>query len=132
MGSKARRPGFAVVMEPDADLRATIASALTLEGHRVEPVSDCAAVLAWRSSIGPLPDDFVLALGAGAIDPDWERLLIALEQDPVLVKAAVIVLLTIRNGLTFPPRARILQKPFAMEELTSLVASDVEASRHRD
>jgi hypothetical protein len=40
----------------------------------------------------------------------------------------VIVLLTIRNGLTFPARARILQKPFAMEELRALVDSDVRAA----
>jgi hypothetical protein len=48
----------------------------------------------------------------------------------VLSRAAVIVLLTIRNGLTFPARARILQKPFAVEELLSLVASDLAAARH--
>jgi hypothetical protein len=47
----------------------------------------------------------------------------------VLARTAVIVLLTIRNGLTFPARARILQKPFAIEELLALVASDVAAAQ---
>jgi hypothetical protein len=41
----------------------------------------------------------------------------------------VIVLLTIRNGLTFPKRARIVQKPFAIDALLALVASDMAASR---
>ena len=48
----------------------------------------------------------------------------------MLSRAAVIVLLTIRNGLTFPARARILQKPFAIEKLLTLVASDM--TRRRD
>lgn len=122
-------PGFALVMESDVDLRAMICSALLLEGHRVESVADCAGVLAWRGSAGP-PDDFVLALGAGRIDPDWETLRVALDEDAVLSRAAVIVLLTIRNGLTFPKRARIVQKPFAIEALLALVASDLAAS-HR-
>ena len=43
----------------------------------------------------------------------------------MLSHAAVIVLLTIRNGLNFPARARILQKPFALEKLLALVASDM-------
>ena len=45
--------------------------------------------------------------------------------------AAVIVLVTIRNGLRFPARARILQKPFAVDHLLALVAADVTASRRR-
>ena len=118
-------PGFALVMESDLDLRAVIRAALLLDGHRVECVPDCAGVLAWRSSLGPLPDEFVLALGAGELDPDWNTLQTALDQDSVLKRVALIVLLTIRNGLSFPARARILQKPFAMEELLALVASDL-------
>jgi hypothetical protein len=86
-------------------------------------------VLAWRDSVGSLPDEFVLALGAGDLDPDWKTLQVALDDDTVLSRAALIVLLTIRNGLTFPARARILQKPFAVEELLSLVASDLAAAR---
>jgi len=121
-------PGFALVMESDVDLRAVIRAGLLLDGHRVECVPDCAGVLAWRSSVGPLPDAFVLALGAGEADPDWATLQVALDDDAVLSRAAVIVLLTIRNGLTFPARARILQKPFAMEELLALVTSHVAAA----
>ena len=34
-----------------------------------------------------------------------------------------------RNGLTFPARARIVQKPFDMENLLALVASDMASSR---
>ena len=49
----------------------------------------------------------------------------------MLSRAAVIVLLTIRNGLTFPARARILQKPFAIEKLLTLVASDMTRRRVR-
>lgn len=127
--SRAGPPGFALVMESDLELRAVIRAALLLDGHRVECVSDCAGVLAWRNSVGPLPEEFVLALGAGELDPDWETLQVALDDDKVLSRTAVIVLLTIRNGLTFPARARILQKPFAMEELLNLVASDVAAAR---
>ena len=109
--------GFALVMESDVDLRATICSALLLEGHRVESVADCAGVLSWRKSLGPLPDDLLLALGAGEFD-----------EDAVLSRASVIVLLTIQNGLTFPARARIVQKPFAIEKLMALVASDMKAA----
>jgi DNA-binding response OmpR family regulator len=122
-------PGFALVMESDPDLRAVIRAALLLDGHRVECVADCAGVLAWRTSVDPQPHVFVLALGARELDPDWTRLQRALDDDVVLSHAAVIVLLTIRNGLTFPARARILQKPFAMEELLALVDSDVGAAR---
>jgi hypothetical protein len=122
-------PGFALVMESDLDLRAVIRAALLLDGHRVECVPDCAGVLAWRSSVDPQPDAFVLALGAGELDPDWPALERALDDDVVLSRAAVIVLLTIRNGLTFPARARILQKPFAMEKLLALVGSDVGAAQ---
>jgi DNA-binding response OmpR family regulator len=124
-------PGFALVMESDEDLRAVIRTALLLDGHRVECVPDCAGVLAWRSSVGPLPDEFVLALGAGESDPDWKTLQAALDEDAVLKRAALIVLLTIRNGLSFPARARILQKPFAMEELLALVASDITTASRR-
>jgi DNA-binding response OmpR family regulator len=127
--SRAGPPGFAVVMESDLDLRAVIRTALLLEGHRVECASNCAEILAWRDNEGPSPDEFVLALGAGEQDPDWETLQLALDDDSVLSRAALIVLLTIRDGLTFPARARILQKPFAMEELLSLVASDVADAR---
>jgi hypothetical protein len=127
--SPAGLPGFALVMESDLDLRAVIRAALLLDGHRVECVSNCAGVLAWRDSVGPLPDEFVLALGAGELDPDWKALQVALDDDAVLSRAALIVLLTIRNGLSFPSRARILQKPFAIEELLSLVGSDVSAAR---
>ena len=121
-------PGFALVMESDVDLRAVIRAALLLDGHRVECVPDCAGVLAWRSSVRPLPDALVLALGAGELDPDWATLQVALDDDVVLSHAAVIVLLTIRNGLTFPGRAQILQKPFAIEELLALVTSHVAAA----
>jgi DNA-binding response OmpR family regulator len=117
--------GFALVMESDLDLRGVIHDALVLDGHRVECVSDCAAVLAWRSSGEPLPDEFVLALGAGEQDPDWDTLRGALDDDAVLSRAAIIVLLTIRNGMTFPARARFVQKPFAIEELLALVAADM-------
>jgi DNA-binding response OmpR family regulator len=127
--SRAGPPGFALVMESDPDLRAVISSALLLDGHRVECVSNCAGVLAWRKGVGPLPEEFVLALGAGELDQDWKTLKLALDEDAVLARTAVIVLLTIRNGLTFPARARILQKPFAIEELLALVASDVAAAR---
>jgi hypothetical protein len=105
-----------------------ICSALLLEGHRVESVADCAGVLAFRSSVGPVPDGLLLALGAGEIDPDWETLRFALDED-VLARAAVFVLLTIRNGFTFPARARIVQKPFDIDTLLALVASDMAASR---
>ena len=121
-------PGFALVMESDLDLCAVIQSALLLDGHRVECVPDCAGVLAWGSNVGPVPDAFVLALGAGESDPNWPALQVALDDDAVLSRAAVIVLLTIRNGLAFPARARILQKPFAMEELLALVTSHVAAA----
>jgi len=121
-------PGFALVMESDLDLRAVIQTALLLDGHRVECVPDCAGVLAWRSNVGHLPDAFVLALGAGEPDPDWPTLQVVLDDDVVLSRAAVIVLLTIRNGLTFPSRAQILQKPFAVEELLALVTSHVAAA----
>jgi DNA-binding response OmpR family regulator len=124
--SKAKAPAFALVMESDLDLRAVIRTALQLDGHRVECVADCAGVLAWRDKPGrPAPDEFVLALGAVELDPEWETLKSALDDDAMLSRAAVIVLLTIRNGLTFPARARILQKPFAIEELLALVASDM-------
>ena len=128
--SRAGPPGFALVMEPDLELCDVIRAGLQLDGHRVECVSNCAGVLAWRDSVGSLPDEFVLALGAGDLDPDWKTLQVALDDDTVLSRAALIVLLTIRNGLTFPARARILQKPFAVEELLSLVASDLAAARH--
>jgi hypothetical protein len=125
-GKSAQQPrGFTVVMESDLDFRAVVRSALLLEGHRVECVANCAEVLAWRGSARPLPDAFVLALGAGELDPHWEQLQVALDDDAVLANAAVIVLLTIRNGLTFPARTRILQKPFAMEKLLALVTSDL-------
>jgi len=127
--SRAGPPGFALVMEPDLELRDVIRAGLQLDGHRVECAADCAGVLAWRSCVGPQPDEFVLALGAGDLDPCWETLQAALDDDAVLSRAAVIVLLTIRNGLTFPPRARVLQKPFAMEELLALVGSDVAAAQ---
>jgi DNA-binding response OmpR family regulator len=120
-------PGFALVMEPDADLRAMICSALLAEGHRVESVANCAGVLAWNRSVKARPDDFLLALGAGDPDPDWEVLRLALDSDACLSKAAVIVLLTIRNGLAFPARARIVQKPFALEALMAMVAADMGA-----
>jgi len=126
-----RKAGFALVMESDLDLRAVIHDALVLEGHRVECVPDCAAVLAWRGGVGPFPDEFLLALGAGEPDPDWEALRGALDTDAVLSRAALIVLLTIRDGLTFPARARIVQKPFAMDELLALVASDIAAAALR-
>ena len=122
-------PGFALVMESDPELRAVIRAALLLDGHRVECVSNCAGVLAWGACLKPQPEEFVLALGAGELDPDWDRLRVALDDDSVLSRTALIVLLTIRNGLTFPARARILQKPFAVEELLALVASDVAARR---
>jgi hypothetical protein len=118
-------PGFALVMEPDADLRATLCAALALDGYRVESVADCAGVLAWRDGAAPVPDDFLLALGARDLDPDWKKLCIALDEDVGLSRAAVIVLLTIRNGLSFPDRARIVQKPFDMDALMALVASDM-------
>jgi hypothetical protein len=132
MSKMSRKPGtspsgFAVVMEADADLSATICSALRLEGHRVESVLDCAGVLDWRKNVGPVPDELLLALGAAALDPNWDTLRVALDEDKLLAKTAVIVLLTIRNGLTFPARARLLQKPFAIEDLTSIVAADIEA-----
>jgi DNA-binding response OmpR family regulator len=123
-------PGFALVMEPDLELRDVIRSALLLEGHSVECFVDCAEVLARRRTAGALPHEFVLGLGAGDPDPDWKALQAALDDDAVLARAAVIVLLTIRNGLTFPARARVLQKPFAMEELLALVASDMAAPEH--
>lgn len=134
--SKVRKPrapptGFALVMESDADLRGVICSALLLEGHRVEWVADCAGVLAWRSSLGPLPDGLLLALGAGDVDPDWETLRVALDQDKGLSRAAVIVLLTIRNGLIFPARARVVQKPFAIDGLMAMVASDMASAARR-
>jgi DNA-binding response OmpR family regulator len=121
--------GFALVMESDVDLRTVICSALELDGHRVQSVSDCAGVLALRGRTGKRPDDFLLALGAGEFDPDWETLRLALDEDAALSQGAVIVLLTIRNGLSFPARARIVQKPFPMERLTALVASDMAARR---
>jgi DNA-binding response OmpR family regulator len=121
--------GFALVMESDVDLRATICSALLLEGHRVESVADCAGVLSWRKGLGPFPDDLLLALGAGQLDPDWAALRVALDEDAVLSRASVIVLLTIQNGLTFPARARVVQKPFAIEKLMALVASDMKAAQ---
>src|SRR5256885_1357566 len=113
---KAATTGLALVMESDLDLRGVIHDALVLDGHRVECVPDCAAVLSRRTSGGPLPDEFVLALGAGKQDPDWDTLRGALDQDEVLSRAAIIVLLTIRNGMTFPARTRFVQKPFAMED----------------
>lgn len=122
-------PGFALVMEADVDLRATICNALSLDGYRVEGFNDCAGVLAWRASGGDCPDDFLLALGAGQIDPDWETLRIALDDDVVLSRAAVIVLLTIRNGLSFPARARVVQKPFDIEALLAMVALDMASGR---
>jgi len=125
--SRATAPAFALVMEADLDLRALIRSALQLDGHRVECVADCAGVLARHDNVGPVPDEFVLGLGAGDPDPAWETLKLALDDDAMLSRAAVIVLLTIRNGLTFPARARILQKPFSIEELLALVASDMTA-----
>jgi len=117
--------GFALVMESDLDLRGVIHDALVLDGHRVECVSGCAAVLARRTGSGPSPDELVLALGAGDEDPDWNTLRAVLDQGTAFSRAAVIVLLTIRNGMTFPARARIVQKPFAIEELLALVAADM-------
>jgi len=116
-------------MEPDQELSAVIRTALVLDGHRVECVADCVGVLASRSRVGRQPDEFVLALGAGDVDPGWETLRVALDDDAAFSRAGLIVLLTIRNGLMFPARARILQKPFAMEKLLALVASDVTAAR---
>jgi len=127
--SRAGLPGFALVMESDPELRAVLRAALLLDGHLVECASNCAGVLARRKNVGALPDELVLALGAGELDPDWGALKLALDEDAVLMRVAVIVLLTIRNGLTFPARARILQKPFAMEKLLALVASDVAAAQ---
>lgn len=124
-------PGLALVMESDVDLRGMICSALLLEGHQVESVGDCAGVLAWCDGAHPTPDDFLLALGSGALDPLWEKLHAALEDDAALSQSAVIVLLTIRNGLKFPARARIVQKPFAIDELLALVAADVAAVSKR-
>lgn len=124
-------PGLALVMESDVDLRGMICTALLMEGHRVESVVDCAGVLAWCNGGHPAPDDFLLALGSGAVDPDWERLHATLEDDPTLSQSAVIVLLTIRNGLKFPARARIVQKPFAIDDLLALVASDIAAVSKR-
>jgi DNA-binding response OmpR family regulator len=123
--------GFALVMESDPDLRGVIYDALVLDGYRVECVADCAAVLARRTSGGPLPDEFVLALGAGEQDPDWDTLRGALDGDAVLSRAAIIVLLTIRNGMTFPARAKFVQKPFAIEDLLALVAADMAAASSR-
>ena len=120
-------PGFALVMEPDGDLRAMLCSALLAEGHRVESVENCAGVLAWNKSAETRPDDFLLALGAGDLDPDWDVLRLALDSDARFSRAAVIVLLTIRNGLTFPARARIVQKPFALDALMAMVAADMAA-----
>lgn len=122
-------PGCTLVMEPDVDLRAMLCSALLLEGHRVEAVADCAGVLAWRKGPKPLLDGILLALGAAALDPDWETLRVALDEDAVLARAAVIVLLTIRNGLVFPERARIVQKPFALDELLEHLAADIAHAR---
>ena len=105
-------PGFALVMESDLDLRAVIRAALLLDGHRVECVPDCAGVLAWRrSSVDPQPHAFVLALGAGEPDKDWATLQRALDDDVVLSRSAVIVLLTIRirnglNGRSYSLRCR--------------------------
>ena len=128
-GPRADPPGLTLLMEPDQELNAVIRTALVLDGHRVECVADCAGVLASRGRVGHQPDEFVLALGAGDVDPGWETLRVALDDDTALSRAALIVLLTIRNGLTFPARARILQKPFAMKKLLALVASDVTAAR---
>jgi DNA-binding response OmpR family regulator len=128
-GGNGAARGFAVVMEPDADLRGMICTALLLEGHRVECADDCKSVLSFRESLGGAPGDLLLALGAGNPDPDWGRLRRALDDDPVLSQAPVIVLLTIRNGLSFPKRARIVQKPFALDALLALVAADFEAAR---
>jgi len=128
-GPRADPPGLALVMEPDLELSAVIRAALLLDGHRVECVADCAGVLESRSRVGRQPDEFVLALGAGDVDPGWETLRVALDDDAAFSRAGLIVLLTIRNGLMFPARARILQKPFAMEKLLALVASDVTAAR---
>jgi hypothetical protein len=128
-GGNGAADGFALVMESDADLRGMICSALLLEGHRVECVPDCRSVLSLHESAGPWPGELLLALGAGDPDPDWGRLHAALDDDRVLSRAAVIILLTIRNGLTFPKRARIVQKPFALDALLALVASDFEAAR---
>ena len=128
-GPRADPPGLTLLMESDQELSAVIRTALVLDGHRVECVADCAGVLASRSRVGRQPDEFVLALGAGDVDPGWETLRVALDDDAAFSRAALIVLLTIRNGLTFPARARILQKPFAMEKLLALVASDVTAAR---
>jgi len=115
-------------MESDVELSAVIRAGLLLDGHRVESMANCAEVLAWRARGGPAPGAFLLALGAGEADPDWDALHVALDEDATLAKIAVIVLLTIRNGLTFPARARILQKPFAMEKLLALVAKGITAA----
>jgi hypothetical protein len=122
--------GFVLVMEPDADVRAMMGTALRADGRRVELLPDCASVLAWRSA-APIADELILTLGAGERDPDWEALRLALDEDPRLAKAPVIVVLTILNGFTFPKRARIVQKPFAIETLLSMVASDVADSLRR-
>jgi hypothetical protein len=125
--SRAGPSGLALLMESDVELSAVIRAGLLLDGHRVESMANCAEVLAWRARGGPAPGAFLLALGAGEADPDWDALHAALDEDATLAKIAVIVLLTIRNGLTFPARARILQKPFAMEKLLALVAKGMTA-----
>ena len=112
-----------------AEMPAAFTSCSFMRSSSRRCASNCAGVLARRKNVGALPDELVLALGAGELDPDWGALKLALDEDAVLMRVAVIVLLTIRNGLTFPARARILQKPFAIEELLALVASDVAAAQ---
>ena len=63
-------------------------------------------------------------LGAGERDSDWETLRVALDEDPLLTRSPVIVLLTLLSGFTFTTRARIVQKAFAIEAVVGLVAWD--------
>jgi hypothetical protein len=98
-------------------------TALRAEGYRVELAADCASVLAWRTAAPPA-DELILALGAGERDPDWETLRLALDEDRLLERSSVIVPLALPNGFTFATRARIVQKPFAIEAVFGLVASD--------
>ena len=129
--SRAGPSGLALLMESDVELSAVIRAGLLLDGHRVESMANCAEVLAWRARGGPVPGAFLLALGAGEADPDWDALHAALDEDEALAGIAVIVLLTIRNGLTFPARARVVQKPFELERLMEMVASDMRAAAGR-
>lgn len=50
-------------------------------------------------------DELILVLGAGERDSDWETLRVALDEDRLLTRSSVIVLLNLLNGFTFPTRA---------------------------